>query len=242
MMGPRMDDAVTGPEYPNSPLTGVVFEIRFPGEPTIECHRDEFFKIARSEFPQVFVPTLKAGAAAALSPYQFRSQDGSVALLTALNLFAYQTNDYRGWDHFKPEVLRWIEAFAKLFPIGRLTRTGLRYTNIIRYAPGEVFPVANFLDIEMRLGTVRSTSFGRFSLSTVIPTEAGGQLTVQVQEVQNEEEQPAILLDFDYSMTENLDVGAVESYLENSHTETKRLFEGLLTGSYREFLRGEGLE
>jgi hypothetical protein len=76
------------PEYPNSPLEAVVFEIRFPGEPAIECHRDQFFTDARDEFPRVFVPTLKAGKAAALSPYRFQREDESSSLLTAMSLFA----------------------------------------------------------------------------------------------------------------------------------------------------------
>jgi hypothetical protein len=71
--------------YPNAPLQGVVFEIRFPGEPAIECHRDQFFQMVRQEFPQVLVPKLREGDAAALTPYHFVSEDNSRALLTAVD-------------------------------------------------------------------------------------------------------------------------------------------------------------
>lgn len=231
------------PDYPNSPLAGVVFEIRFPGEPAIECHRDEFFAMARTEFPTVLVPKLQPGEAVALSPYRFQRTDNSASLMTALNLFAYQTSQYPGFPSFKHDALRWVTVFGKHFEIGRLSRTGLRYTNIIPYAPDEVFPVADFLDISVKLGAVESRNFSRFQLSAVIPT-ASGQLTVQIQEMESVDGiGSAIFLDFDFAMSGGeLHIDRVEEYLEASHTETKRLFEGLLTSRYRSFLRGEGLE
>jgi uncharacterized protein (TIGR04255 family) len=87
--------------YPNSPLKAVVFEIRFAGEPAVECHPDMFFEKVRSDFPQVFVPTIAQGAAVALAPYQFVSRDGHQALLTSINLFAFKDSAYRGFANFE---------------------------------------------------------------------------------------------------------------------------------------------
>lgn len=233
---------VPQPEYPNSPLQSVVFEIRFPGEPAIECHRDKFFHQARNEFPRVLVPKLQAGEAVALSPYQFQRDDGSATLLTALNLFAFLTPAYPGFPRFRHDVLSWTRIFAELYAIGRLTRVGLRYTNVIPYAPSEAYPVGNFLDITLRLGVVESALAG-VALSAVMPTSSGGVLTVKIERVESElDRSPGILLDFDHAFVGDLHVNNVERYLDDSHTETKRLFEGLLTDAYRRFLRGEGLE
>jgi uncharacterized protein (TIGR04255 family) len=236
-----------GPEYRNSPLSGVVFEVRFAGEPAIECHRDVFFEMARSEFPRVLVPKVNPGEAIALSPYHFQRADGAASLLTALNLFAYNTTAYPGYAQFRPAALKWTKAFAKQFKIGAINRTGLRYTNIIPYAPNEPFPVSNFLDVETRLGVVKSSSFRRFSFAALIPSqgissEKNGTLTVQIDQVEDESKQPAILLDFDFSMAGELHIDEVDMYLDTSHDETKRLFEGLITQKYRSFLRGEELE
>jgi uncharacterized protein (TIGR04255 family) len=231
------------PEYPNSPLEAVVFEIRFPGEPAIECHRDQFFTDARNEYPRVFVPTVRAGTASALSPYKFQREDESSSLMTAMNLFAYQTTEYPGYARFRHEALKWVRVFGSRFNLARLNRTGLRYTNIIRYTPGEQFPVTSYLDVAVRLGVVESANFERFSLSAVIPTASGGMLTVQIREVVSDTDEPAILLDFDYALQGvDLHIDNVEKYLDDSHAETKRLFEGLLTPTYRSFIRGEGLE
>jgi uncharacterized protein (TIGR04255 family) len=203
--------------------------------------------MARGEFPRVFVPKLKAGDAVALSPYRFQRNDESASLLTALNLFAYQTSEYPGFPRFSHDALKWIRAFGELFEIGPLTRTGLRYTNIIPYAPVDLSPVTDFLDVSVRLGVVESLNLARFSFSAVIPTASGGMLTVQIQEMESEDGESAILLDFDFALSaergsDGLHLEQVERYLHESHTETKRLFEGLLTERYRRFLRGEGLE
>lgn len=163
--------------------------------------------------------------------------------MTALNRFALRVTTYPGFPSFRREALQWFRIFADLFAIGALTRTGLRYTNVIPYAPGQPFPVTNFLDVAVRLGVVDSANFSGFSLSTVIPTSSGGALTVKIEHVENEmDHSPGILLDFDYAFAGDLHVEHVERYLDDSHTETKRLFEGLLTEEYRRFLRGDGIE
>ncbi len=41
--------------YPNSPLVEVVFEVRFPGEPGVECNRDIFYEKIRGDFSNVLV-------------------------------------------------------------------------------------------------------------------------------------------------------------------------------------------
>jgi hypothetical protein len=111
---------------------------------------------------------------------------------------------------------------------------------VIPYAPGDVFPVTNFLDVAVKLGVVESSRFSRFALSAEIPAASGGSLTVQIRAGENQETaQPGILLDFDFSMSgSNLHITQVERYLADSRAETKRLFEGLLTSSYRSFCVG----
>ena len=39
--------------YPNSPLVEVGFEMRFPGEPRVECNRDILYEKIRGDFQNV---------------------------------------------------------------------------------------------------------------------------------------------------------------------------------------------
>jgi uncharacterized protein (TIGR04255 family) len=52
--------------YKNAPLLEAIFEIRFPGEPAIECHRDVFFEKVRKIYPKILVPKLISGQPIAL--------------------------------------------------------------------------------------------------------------------------------------------------------------------------------
>lgn len=226
--------------YRNSPLQWAVFEVRFPGEPAVECQRDEFYKIVRGDFPEIFVPKLREGDAAALSPYHFQSADGTTALMTALNLFAFRTTHYRGFAAFRDEALRWLTEFARLFAIDNLTRTGLRYTNVIPYAPGQGFPIRRFLKIEMSFGGQPIERFDQFFMTSGIPT-GDGALTMQVGGAKGEHGEDAIVLEFDFVKQQGLSFANVADYLNESHGETKKLFESLLTDEYRSYMRGEEL-
>lgn len=227
--------------YVNSPLKSVVFEIRFPGEPAVECHRDQFFERVRSEFPQVLVPRMSEGTAVALSPYQFTSADNQRSLMTAMNMLAYRTTTYPGFVTFRTEVLRWIGEFTATYPISQLTRTGLRYTNVIPFAPGSGFPLTRFLKVAVSLGERAIHDFTKYFMAAETPS-ASGSLTLQVGVAPGEHGSEGILLDFDFARTENLTVAEVANYLDESHASTKRLFESLLTDEYRAYMRGDVLK
>ncbi len=112
------------PTYPNAPLIEAVFEIRFPGEPAIECHRDRFFQLIRAEYKNVWVPTLREGQAPALEPYQFKSDDGFCSVLAAINRFGFSPKKYEGFERFKSEALRLIGLFASSYEIRKVKEDG----------------------------------------------------------------------------------------------------------------------
>ena len=50
------------------------------------------------------------------------------------------------------------------------------------------------------------------------------------------------VLDFDYAKVRDLTFDQVFDYLDESHTETKRFFESLITPGFRQWMRGAGGE
>lgn len=225
--------------YPNSPLREVVFEIRFPGEPAVECHRDQFFELVRKEFPQVLVPHIKPGQAVALAPYHFQTEDGRASLMTAMNLFAYRTSNYPGFASFQTQALRWMRAFGEVFRLDHLNRTGLRYINAIPYGSPDV-PINRFFKVGINFGSIVPEQFSQFLLIAEIPAGIGS-LRLQLGAAEQSGED-VLVLDFDFWTGGDLHFAEIERYLEASHTETKRLFEGLPTDEYRTYLKGEALK
>jgi uncharacterized protein (TIGR04255 family) len=228
--------------YPNSPLVEVVFEIRFPGEPRIECKRDIFYEKCRESFPNVLVPSLKAGDFPALEPYRFESEDKLSGMMIAINKFAYYVRKYPGFIQFKKEALKWVTEFGKIFEISKLNRTGLRYINIISFSREVgLIPLDRFLKIGLDLPKVFPNNFENLSLVFISKTD-GGAITTKIESIiAPDRSHEAILLDFDYAKGKTLILGTVEQYVEESHAHTKRVFEELIADEYRQYLRGDTL-
>ncbi len=161
--------------------------------------------------------------------------------MTSLNSFAYSTTQYPGFPSFKPNALKWVETFARKFAISELSRIGLRYTNHIPYVPGEVFPVNRYFRFAVTLGAHEPDVFADVSFAGVIPVE-DGSLTLRIGSARTDSEETIIVFDFDFAFSGELEFSDIESYLDRSHAETKRFFEGLLTDEYREYLKGEVIE
>jgi uncharacterized protein (TIGR04255 family) len=226
--------------YSNSPLVEVVFEIRFPGEPRIECSRDIFYEKIRKDFPDVLVPSIKAGGFPALEPYRFESTDKKSGMRIAINKFAYYVREYKGYAQFKKDVLKWISDFGQVYRIRKLNRSGLRYINIIPFSrESGLIPVNRFLKVSMDLPEVFPKNFENLSLVFISKT-GGGAITTKIESIISiDQSHEAILLDFDYAKDKDLSISSVEEYIEESHAHTKRVFEELITDGYRGFLKGE---
>jgi len=228
--------------YPNSPLVEVVFEIRFPDEPSVDCKRDVFYETIRGSFPRVLVPTTKEGGLAALEPYRFESEDKKRVLMIAMNRFAYSARQYARYEQFAAEALKWVILFSETYELPRLNRTGLRYINIIRFSrEGGLIPLHRFLKVKIDLPESFPDDFENLSLAFHSRTD-GGSITTKIEKViAADSSHEAILLDFDYAKDKDLRMDHIEEYLEESHANTKSFFEGLITEQYRQYLKGEVL-
>lgn len=224
----------------NAPLVETVFEIRFPGEPSIECNRDKFYEKIRSDYSMVLVSSFQAGAIAAQPPYRFEREDGTSGVIMSINKISFYCKKYEGFSLFKKETMRIFSIFRELFKVEKLKRTGLRYINIIPFTREKnIIPIKNYLNIQIKLPKSMSTDFKNLSMIFVSQTE-GGNITTRIEPVISENQtEEAIMLDFDYAKEKDLNFDSIDAYLEESHKHTKDLFEGLITDNYRKVMRGE---
>lgn len=229
--------------YPNSPLVEVVFEIRFPGEPIVECKRDVFFDFVKKDYPQVLVPQIKENVFVALQPYRFEKADKSAGIMLAINRFSYYDRKYSGFASFEREVLNLTGKFKKSFPkINDLARIGFRYVNIIPFTREEgTIPADKFLNLKLQLPAMVSEKFDNLSIGFVVKAE-DKTITTRIETLtaidQNRE---SILLDIDCARETDLSIKSIEKHLKDSHKCAKRLFEELITDNYRMFLRGQSI-
>ncbi|MBU4408643.1 MAG: hypothetical protein KJ772_08075, partial [Proteobacteria bacterium] len=80
-----MEDKKMHEIYPKPPLIETIFEIKFSGEPSIDCQKDKFFNKIRKDYPKLMVPRAKEGVAIALEPYLFEKEDASYSIGLSIN-------------------------------------------------------------------------------------------------------------------------------------------------------------
>ncbi|MFH2070973.1 MAG: TIGR04255 family protein [Elusimicrobiota bacterium] len=246
-MNKKNNDFKTSPKfkykvYPNSPLIEVVFEIRFPGEPSIECHRDRFYKRIRKDYPNILVPIIKEGIPLALESYRFEKKDQSSGIMVSMNKLAYYSRKYQGYNDFRNKVVKIFDLFGKLFKINKLNRVGLRYINVIPFTREEgLVPLEKFLKI--KLVFPESIPNQIENLSTIFISKIkNGSITTKLESMRTPDKgREALLLDFDYAKNENLFFQKVKCYLKESRFHVHKIFEDLITTDYRKYLKGETL-
>ncbi len=220
--------------YKNSPLIEAVYEVRFSSLLSIESNRDKFHDKIKDSFPDVIIGKSNP------DPYSFEKRDKSWSILLSPTLIAVSCKKYEGFQAYKKECLRLLSIFGELFKIERMTRSGLRYVNIIPFTrEAGVIPLKAFLNVDISLPKSIPSTFKTASFIFVSQLEKGS-ITTRVEPVMSpDQSQEALILDFDYAKDADLSYKNLDGYLEESHGHTKALFEGLVTDSYRKIMRGE---
>ena len=225
--------------YPNSPIAEVVFELRFAGEPAIECRRDEYYATIRRDFPKVGVPNVEMGAPPALQPYHFKSDDDSETVMVAINRFAYSTTRYPGFAKFRPRALALAMVFCERYAIGGLNRMGLRCVNVIPFVrdAGRI-PWQQYFTIRMNLPADAFDCLTNASFAYEAKCDVG-TITTRIACVRSATADEAFLLDFDFARTEGVTAARLAEALQEAHDHTKRVFEEIVSEQYKAVMRGE---
>ncbi len=226
--------------YPNSPLVEVICEIRFPGDLSIDCHRDIFHNEIKDDYPIILVPGIIPGTSFALEPYHFENEDKNAGIMLSMNKFSYYSKKYKGHKYFLKEFMRLVDIFIKTYPtIDKLNRVGWRYINVIPFGrEDETLPIKHFLNVNIQISPNISDEFLNLSLISVIK-KGDGTIIIKLETVKRNDQQEAFLLDFDYAIINNLNLKNIKDYVINAHEQTRILFEEMITESYREYLKGE---
>lgn len=230
-----------GELLPNAPLERAVFEVRFPGEPAVEGKRHEFFEKIRDEFPKVYVPRAKEGTSPSLQHYQFRNETETENLAVAINSFYYICFKYQGFKSFKSRFLKYFQIFTEIYPLRKLSRTGLRYIDHIPILRERgIIPLADYLNFGFRIpdSIPENLELIQASFTTEL-TEGKLHLGIQYQQVEEPVKREVLVLDFDHFFEEEIAPSEVESYIDASHRWTKKIFLDLVSEKYLAIMKGE---
>jgi uncharacterized protein (TIGR04255 family) len=232
-------------QYPNAPLLEVACEVRFPGEVAAESNRHLFWDEIREQYPQVLVPAVAPGDHVALKAYRYRSSNGDRSVAVAINSLSMSDNRYTTHEKFLMEFERLHGLFMTCYPkITKATRIGWRYINAIPFVRSDdgTAPVSQFFLPDFAILKGIGPSVKNFSLSLQAP-RMDGEAEVKLSTATDARNgQEAFLLDIDCCVTgADLAFGSALRYLANAHSVARQVFEGLITESYRQYLRGEAI-
>ena len=226
--------------YPNSPLVEVVSEIRFPGELAIECRRNDFFDRIRNEYPKILIPQSGNKPITSLTPYCFENESQTAGIMMAIDRFSFFDRDYAGHKRFIKEFVRLAKILGEIYSIKKLNRLGWRYINVIPFnREDEIIPIQRFINFGFKLPEGISNKFTNLSVVFMSKVQDGTVTTRIESIIRSEDQQEALLMDFDFAMTEGITLSRINSCVNKAHKQTRNLFEKLITDDYREYLRGE---
>jgi len=164
--------------YPKAPLVEVVFEMRFPGEPVVECHRDDLFDFVRGRMPIVQVPELSSPDHFKFRTYKYSSVDGGSSILAGLNQMGYSCKKYEGFERFKSELTPIFLFFIKRFKIRDLRRFGFRYVNAIPFVrENGNLPLKKYFQSTFKISPSLPDELQHCGLSFVQSVAAGSVIT-----------------------------------------------------------------
>jgi uncharacterized protein (TIGR04255 family) len=226
--------------YPNSPLVEVVCEIRFPGELAIECRRNEFFDRIRNKYPKILIPQTGNRPLNSLTPYRFENEGQNAGIMLAIDRFSFFDRNYSGHKGFMKEFVRLAKILGEIYAVKKLNRLGWRYINVIPFSrENEIVPLQRFTNFGLKLPEGMSDKFENLSIVFISRTP-GGTITTRIESIiRSDDQQEALLMDFDFAMTEKLSLSKIDSCINKAHKQTRELFENLITDDYRQYLRGE---
>ncbi len=109
-------------------------------------------------------------------------------------------------------MLKIFSVFGELFTIEKLTRTGLRYVNVIPYTREKgIIPIENYLNIRIELPKSISTDFENLNMIFISQTEDGKVATHIESVISQDQTEEAIMLDFDYAKEKDLYFNSLET-------------------------------
>jgi len=222
--------------YPNSPLVEVVCEVRFPGELAIECRRDEFYEKIRDRYPTILVPEVGDG----LAPYRFENEGQTAEIMLAISRFSFHDKKYSGHKRFIKEFNDLVKTISQTYSLKKLARVGWRYINVIPFTREDgIVPLQRFISVNVNLPEGVSDQFENLSM-VFISKVPDGTITTRIESIiRSDDQQEALLLDFDFALTEKIAFSTINSCVSRAHEQTRAIFENLITDDYRQYLRGE---
>jgi uncharacterized protein (TIGR04255 family) len=241
--------------YSKNPLNNVVCQVRFPPVLKIEAEIPSAFQEAiRADYPlfgearaeSILPPEMAkmipVGLQVRTKQYQFQSADQVWNVTLSKDAVAIACSGYRRWEDFRSRFMRVFDALDSIYKPSFLSRTGLRYINLIRrsqlglgevgwkdliktyIAPEMDTPISSDLEDTEHILLVRLDRFSKARIYHGIAKIA-------------EPAEEAYLIDNDFFTDQRIETGDALSRLDNFNRTSGHLFRWCIQNRLHEAMQ-----
>lgn len=240
--------------YKNNPLVEVLCQLRFPSILLIDSQPPAAFQEKiRQDYPlfnenqitefKLDIPpevvelskgavpsTFRTGKAA----YDFISQDQQWKVGLTRDFLALSTVQYERWEGFKNHLQGPLDAFIEAYSPTFFSRIGLRYRDVIQRSRFnlENVPWKELLEphIAGELNTEAASAISGVvkQIQLKLP-DNGGDILIQHGLIQLQNEETGYIIDSDFSISDQTEVGDALEKLDTFNQESRRLFRWCIT-------------
>jgi uncharacterized protein (TIGR04255 family) len=230
-------------KYRKPPIGEAVCELRFiPSAPWDLAVPGLIYERLRTAFPKrrqlkVLDSAIQLQTEATLHQFvttdrlQCVSEDEKDVVGVGPNVLAISRLDpYKGWEQFRPTIMRALEAYSEVTSPKALQRAGLRYVNRITFDEKSV-ELSDFFDFYPFVGKSLPQDFGPFVVG--IQTAYNDDLNFLRVNLASAFPPPkplrlSVVLDIDYFLgkPEGVAIADIEQWLNQGHDRVASAFEG----------------
>ncbi len=208
------------PQLERPPITEAIFEVLFSLEEGFDIILfEKFYQTVSSEYVQKKDLTFFEGKIdpkditsnslkSEVIGYLLLNEDKSKAIQLRKNGFAFSINknSYKSWDLFKEEAFLIFNKLKDLYKIKLITRTSLRYINLINL-PTKIGDIKEYILITPN--TPNSLPLSKMFIQVTIPNEKIGGIGIVTQNFNigfESEETFTYILDIDVQILKNYEI------------------------------------
>ncbi len=236
-------------QYGSPPLLEAICEFRFDVDSLDDLtHYGLIYQQLESDFPKRktvrTIESLLAQEAGAirhkvshLDRARFEREDGSALVQVGADLLAVNhLRPYRGWDVFRPLILKSITAFEQVAKPKGIRRAVMQYINEI-VVPESRFKVEDYFNFYAHLGSGLPQDHGSFQLRVTTRSRSGKDwlaIDLRTEDGAMDSDNTRLRLTIDMVRPDN-QWGSenVQDWLQAAHAEIEQAFESCLTDRAR---------
>lgn len=229
--------------FKSNHLREVICEIRFPPQIQVDGEKHLFCQTVSKDFPNFSIPNVPSGVHPILLPTQLSNPDLFESLNFSIFSFSFHTQKYTHFDYFKDKAIKFIDVFSSKFNIQEYIQVGLRYINSIPVIrEDKIIPVEKYFNfVPFVPKSLDKNPIDTFDSSLTLIKDVNRKLKLTIKHIEEAESQRLILdidsLHYGKTLKTNLD-----SVLSGSHELVEGVFLEMISESYKEVLRGRGLD